>query len=209
MSCHMLQKSQEEEAEHAVAADESSIVEAEKIDEDESSVLPVADATEMEGSLSDALTSQHETENLEIPGLTSVTNANMQSETMPVATLTLTDAEDTSQEQDTRLAENPSLDVLPSISNDRSVELSAKIMSVDESFQIASTATSVGLPSYFVLPKMSAPVVNLPDEQRDQLQQVAFSRIIEAYKDAEAAGFSQTRFALLSHIGVEVMLCSF
>lgn len=148
----------------------------------------------------------HDLGNLEseIPGLDSSARIDGFSETLGTSSLVSTDLEDASQEQVTSLGARSSLDLLPSISTDRSEELSPKAAVTDSNSLISSTATSVGLPCTFVLPKMSAPVVNLTDEQKDQLQTSAFVRIIEAYKQIAVAGGSQVRFSLLAYLGVEV-----
>ncbi|XP_061955032.1 uncharacterized protein LOC133677183 isoform X2 [Populus nigra] len=124
-------------------------------------------------------------------------------ETMGASSLVSTDIEDASQEQGTSLGTRSNQEVLPSISNDRSEELSPKAAATDSNSLISSTATSVRLHQPLVLPKMSAPVVNLVDEQKDQLHNLAFIRIIEAYKQIAVAGSSQFRLSLLASLGVE------
>uniref|UniRef100_A0A6N2K7K1 Symplekin C-terminal domain-containing protein n=1 Tax=Salix viminalis TaxID=40686 RepID=A0A6N2K7K1_SALVM len=123
--------------------------------------------------------------------------------TMGASSLVSTDVEDASQELGTSLGTRSNQEVLPSISNDRSEELSPKVAPTDSNSLISSTATSVRLHQPLVLPKMSAPVVNLADEQKDQLQNLAFIRIVEAYKQIAVAGSSPVRFSLLASIGVE------
>ncbi|GMP85857.1 hypothetical protein CsSME_00038859 [Camellia sinensis var. sinensis] len=53
---------------------------------------------------------------------------------------------------------------------------------------------------------MSAPVINLADEEKDQLQKLAFTRIVEAYKQIADAGGSHVHFSLLAYLGVEFPL---
>ncbi|KAK6943497.1 hypothetical protein RJ641_024599 [Dillenia turbinata] len=53
---------------------------------------------------------------------------------------------------------------------------------------------------------MSAPVVELSDEQKDDLQMLAYRRIIEAYKQIAVAGGSHAHSCLLAHLGVELPL---
>ncbi|XP_011006560.1 PREDICTED: uncharacterized protein LOC105112532 isoform X2 [Populus euphratica] len=139
----------------------------------------------------------------EIPGLDSSARNDVFSETMGASSLVSTDIEDASQEQGTSLGTRSNQEVLPSISNDRSEELSPKAAAMDSNSLISSTATSVRLHQPLVLPKLSAPVVNLVDEQKDQLQNLAFIRIIEAYKQIAVAGSSQFRLSLLASLGVE------
>ncbi|KAH9736542.1 HEAT repeat-containing protein [Citrus sinensis] len=136
----------------------------------------------------------------DIPGLSSSGCNDGFSETLVASSSATTDLEDASQEQVTS-GRSP-LD-LPSVSTDRSDELSSKAAITDTQSLISSTATSVSLPSHFVLPKMSAPVVELSDEQKDQLQKLSYIRIVEAYKQIAVAGGSQIRLSLLASLGVE------
>ncbi|GAV75491.1 DUF3453 domain-containing protein/Symplekin_C domain-containing protein [Cephalotus follicularis] len=122
------------------------------------------------------------------------------------SSLASTELEDASQEQVASLGGRSSLDFRPSVSTDRSEELSPKAGRTDFNSLVSSTATSVGLPYPVVLPKMSAPVISLVDEQKDHLQKLAFIRIIEAYKQTAVAGGSQIRFSLLAYLGVEFPL---
>ncbi|KAF5737239.1 hypothetical protein HS088_TW13G00118 [Tripterygium wilfordii] len=135
----------------------------------------------------------------EIPGLDSFVH---DEETMVAST----DLEDTSQEQVMRSKGRSPMDILPSTSTDRSEEHSPKAEIKDYNSLVSLTTTSVGLPSPFVLPKMSAPVVNLADEQKDHLQKFAFTRIVEAYKQIAVSGGSQLRFSLLAYFGIEFPL---
>uniref|UniRef100_A0A2P2LXM5 Uncharacterized protein LOC105646588 isoform X2 n=1 Tax=Rhizophora mucronata TaxID=61149 RepID=A0A2P2LXM5_RHIMU len=146
----------------------------------------------------------HDVGNLEneIPGLDSAAGKDSFSDNVVGSSMVSTDLEDASQDQVTSLGERSTLDLLPSISTDRSEELSPKAAVTDSSSMISSTATSVSLPQ-FVLPKMSAPVVDLTDVQMDQLQNLAFMRIVEAYKQIAVPGGSQVRLSLLAHLGVE------
>ncbi|KAL5740398.1 hypothetical protein ACOSQ2_029578 [Xanthoceras sorbifolium] len=149
----------------------------------------------------------HDMDNSEsdIPGLNSSAPYDGFSETLVASSLTTPDIEDTSQEQVIGFSGRSPLD-LPSVSTDRSDELSPKAAITDPSSIISSTATSVSLSLPVVLPKMSAPVVDLTDEQKDQLQKLAFVRIVEAYKQIAVAGGSQVRFSLLAYLGVEFPL---
>ncbi|XP_075509306.1 uncharacterized protein LOC142545805 isoform X1 [Primulina tabacum] len=54
-----------------------------------------------------------------------------------------------------------------------------------------------------VFPKITATVIGLVDEQKDQLQELAFLRIIDAYKQVTAAGGCQLRVCSLAHSGIE------
>ncbi|XP_011006561.1 PREDICTED: uncharacterized protein LOC105112532 isoform X3 [Populus euphratica] len=170
--------------------------------------LPASSNVDLSGMQMDGLavsSNIHDFENLdsEIPGLDSSARNDVFSETMGASSLVSTDIEDASQEQGTSLGTRSNQEVLPSISNDRSEELSPKAAAMDSNSLISSTATSVRLHQPLVLPKLSAPVVNLVDEQKDQLQNLAFIRIIEAYKQIAVAGSSQFRLSLLASLGVE------
>ncbi|KAJ4850033.1 hypothetical protein Tsubulata_040849 [Turnera subulata] len=147
----------------------------------------------------------HDLGNLEseIPGLDSSAHIDGFSETVGASSLVSTDIEDGSQEQVTSLSTRSNMDILPSISTDRLEDLSPKAAVTDPNSLISSTATSVGLSSILVLPKISAPVVNLTDEETDQLQILAFTHIVDAYKLVAVAGGSQVRFSLLAYLGVE------
>ncbi|KAF5762617.1 putative armadillo-like helical, symplekin, symplekin/Pta1 [Helianthus annuus] len=133
-----------------------------------------------------------------IPGLES----SAKNDGMPEITkmdMSPVDLEDNSRDQITKM------DIVPSVSmsTDRSEELSPK---AETNSNNSSTLTSLQLTSKVVLPKMSAPVVNLTDEQKDHIQKSAFIRIIEAYKHIAVAGGSELRFSLLSYLGVEFPL---
>ncbi|KAM1576469.1 hypothetical protein FF1_032937 [Malus domestica] len=113
--------------------------------------------------------------------------------------------ENASQEQVTSMNRKAPLNIPPSLSTDRSEELSPRSAVADISL-LSSTATSVGLYYHLVLPKMSELVVILSNEEKDWLQQLAFTRIIEAYKQIAVAGASQIQCSLLISLGVEFPL---
>ncbi|XAR50837.1 hypothetical protein NMG60_11005286 [Bertholletia excelsa] len=141
----------------------------------------------------------------EIPGLSSGVSSDGLIETNVVSSIVSTDLEDASQEQVTNL-DRSSVELVPSISTDRSEELSPKTAITDISSINSSTATSARLSTQFILPKMSAPVIKLGDEEKDHLQKLAFTHIVEAYKQIAVAGGSHIRFSLLAHLGVEFPL---
>ncbi|KAM0991477.1 hypothetical protein ACFX2C_009854 [Malus domestica] len=173
---------------------------------DETAILPMrlSASSEMEHGCP-SLPSDHDMEYLEseIPGLDSACNSG--SEPIIASSSTLMDVENASQEQVTSMGQRTPLNLLPSLSTDKSEELSPRAAVADVSV-LSSTATSVGLSHHLVLPKMSAPVVILSDEEKDWLQQLAFTRIIEAYKQIAVAGGSQIRCSLLISLGVEFPL---
>lgn len=181
--------------------------------EAENSTLPTglpssseAFLSEMEKGCQPVPSDVHDMEYLEseIPGLDSSACNSGLSEPFVASSSALMDVEDASQEQVTSSGQGTQLNVLPSLSADKSEELSPRAAVADVNSLVSSTATSVGLSSHLVLPKMSAPVVILADEEKDQLQKLAFSRIIEAYKQIAIAGGSQLRCSLLINLGVEV-----
>lgn len=206
-----LQTTKDEEELHVAAADVADVYTGKghgTEDELMPAGLPASSNVDLSGMQMDSLavsSNIHDFENSdsEIPGLDSSARNDVFSETMGASSLVSTDIEDASQEQGTSLGTRSYQEVLPSISNDRSEELSPKAAATDSNSLISSTATSVRLHQPLVLPKMSAPVVNLADEQKDQLQNLAFIRIIEAYKQIAVAGSSQFRLSLLASLGVE------
>lgn len=206
-----LQTTKDEEELHGAAADVADVYTGKghgAEDELMPAGLPASSNVDLSGMQMDSLavsSNIHDFENSdsEIPGLDSSARNDVFSETMGASSLVSTDIEDASQEQGTSLGTRSNQEVLPSISNDRSEELSPKAAATDSNSLISSTATSVRLHQPLVLPKMSAPVVNLADEQKDQLQNLAFIRIIEAYKQIAVAGSSQFRLSLLASLGVE------
>uniref|UniRef100_A0A5B7B7R4 Symplekin n=1 Tax=Davidia involucrata TaxID=16924 RepID=A0A5B7B7R4_DAVIN len=148
----------------------------------------------------------------EIPGLDSAARSDGLPETL-VSSLASTDLEDAASQQVTSLGGSPlelrqsvSTEFLASMSTDRSEELSPKAAVTEANSISSSTATSAALSSQIVLPKLSAPVIDLADEQKDNLQQLALMRIIEAYKQVAVAGGSNVHFSLLAYLGVEFPL---
>ncbi|XP_059305368.1 uncharacterized protein LOC132056978 [Lycium ferocissimum] len=137
-----------------------------------------------------------------IPGLDSVARKDESAELVAVSSVGPIELEDGSQEQGSSLVKS-SLEVVPTISTDRSEELSPKAAVTDVTSVNSSTATSIGLSPQLILPKISAPVINLSDEQKDNLQKSALARVIDAYKQIAIAGGSQVRFSLLAYLGVE------
>ncbi|KAI9085134.1 hypothetical protein K1719_032950 [Acacia pycnantha] len=148
----------------------------------------------------------HDGGNLEsgIPGLDSFGRSDTLSETG--APLASSDLEEASQEQVMSFGQRSPLNIVPSISTDRSEEISPKAAVTDVTSVVSSAATSDRSSSRLVLPKMTAPVVDLADEQTDNLQKLAFIRIIDAYKQITIAGGSKVRFSILAHLGVELPL---
>ncbi|RVW84899.1 hypothetical protein CK203_039499 [Vitis vinifera] len=152
----------------------------------------------------------HDVGNLEsIPGLDSTAHDDRFVETLAASSLASADLEEGSQEQVTSLGRRSQLDLLPSMSTDRSEELSPKSSLTDANSIISSTETSAGLSSQFVLPKLLAPVIDLTDEQKDLIQKLAYARIVDAYKQIAVAGGSHVRFSLLAYLGVQVAILAY
>ncbi|KAK4359342.1 hypothetical protein RND71_021571 [Anisodus tanguticus] len=158
----------------------------------------------MENDVSAVQSDVADMENTEdfIPGLDSVARKGESSELVAVSSVGPTELEDGSQEQGSSLVRS-SLEVVPSISTDRSEELSPKAAVTDVTSVNSSTETSIGISLQLLLPKISAPVINLSDEQKDNIQKSALARVIDAYKQIAIAGGSQVRFSLLAYLGVE------
>ena len=147
----------------------------------------------------------HDVGNLEsIPGLDANAHDDRFVETVAASSLASTDLEEGSQEQVTSLGRRSQLDSFPSVSTDRSEELSPKSAHTDANSIISSTEASAGLSNQFVLPKLLAPVIDLTDEQKDHIQKSAYVRIVDAYKQIAVAGGSHVRFSLLAYLGVQV-----
>ncbi|KAK6779727.1 hypothetical protein RDI58_021911 [Solanum bulbocastanum] len=136
-----------------------------------------------------------------IPGLDSVALKDEASELVAVSAGPA-EVEDGTQDQGSSVVRSSS-EVVPSNSPDRSEELSPKAAVTDVASMNSSTATSIGLSPQLLLPKISAPVINLSEEEKDNLQKSAFTRVIDAYKQIAIAGGSQVRFSLLAYLGVE------
>ncbi|GER55800.1 symplekin [Striga asiatica] len=145
----------------------------------------------------------------EIPGLASSSQDERMPEYAADSSKDLAELDDSNQEKFTNAvgslveSDRISVELANSISVDKSEELSPKEAVMDTNSMNSSTATSVGLISQLVLPKLSAPVIHLADEQKDKLQELAFVRIIDAYKQVPASGGSELRFSILAHSGSE------
>lgn len=103
-----------------------------------------------------------------------------------------------------------SVDSLSSVSSgsvpaDRQEEGSPKAI-VSEATSVVPTAMTSSVSSQFILPKMSAPLVSLTDDQKDDLQKTTFMRIIDNYSRVSVSGGSNLRFSLLACLSVEYPL---
>ncbi|CAH8269709.1 unnamed protein product [Arabidopsis lyrata] len=137
-----------------------------------------------------------------IPGLESSAQHDV-SGALVTNVLSSTNMEAASKNQNASFSGKLLVDVIPSMSVDKSEEFSPKAVGTGSTSLVLSTATSVASAPQFVLPKISAPVVDLSDEEKDSLQKLVFLRIVEAYKQISMSGGSQLRFSLLAHLGVE------
>ncbi|KAK9124505.1 hypothetical protein Sjap_014107 [Stephania japonica] len=140
----------------------------------------------------------------EIPGLDAVIRSDKITEAFDATQMTSTVLEVANVDLLSSLdkADLPSLSSIPT---DKSEELSPSI-AVSDSSSTPVPITSVVLSSQYVLPKMSAPVIDLSDDQKDHLQKTAFIRIIEGYKQISVAGGSRVRFSLLAYLAVKYPL---
>ncbi|XP_038881528.1 uncharacterized protein LOC120073030 isoform X2 [Benincasa hispida] len=139
-----------------------------------------------------------------IPGLDPSVQSDGMSETVVTPTLASSGFDESNQENISAMDLSSSLKL--SVSREKSEELSPMAVVSDVNSLASSTATSAGVSFQLVLPKMSAPVVDLVDEEKDELLKLAFVRIVEAYKQIAVAGGSQARFSLLAYLGVEYPL---
>ncbi|GAB2281263.1 hypothetical protein Dimus_015867 [Dionaea muscipula] len=140
-----------------------------------------------------------------IPGLSELGDG--LADTVISSSLASTYVESADQDQVENVEKRSPLDQVPSTSTDRSEELSPKAAAADITSAASSTPTSLGSVQQFMIPKMSAPIIDLAEKQKDFVQNTSFVRIIDAYKHVAAAGGSQLRFSLLAYLGVEVHIC--
>nr|GEX90654.1 symplekin isoform X1 [Tanacetum cinerariifolium] len=84
------------------------------------------------------------------------------------------------------------------------IQVDAEMISADMEENNQEQITKMGMSSTDIVPSM--PTDSLTDEQKDHIQKLAFTHIVEAYKHIAVAGGSQLRFSLLSYLGVEFPL---
>lgn len=135
-----------------------------------------------------------------IPGL----DLSRCSEALVAPALDSSRTEDADQEQGANIERDP-VELLSSVSTDRFEEHSPKAAIMDISSSNFSSTTSVLTPQ-LILPKMVAPVVNLSDEQKDNVQKQVFVRIIDAFKQIEGGGGSHVCRSVLAYLAVEFPL---
>ncbi|XP_073277108.1 uncharacterized protein [Primulina huaijiensis] len=138
----------------------------------------------------------------EIPGLSLSIQDGRIDENLTALLSNSTNLEDANNDKATNFGNSP-VELAQSLSTDRSEELSPKVAVTDSTSINSSTPTSLGMIAQLVFPKITAPVIVLVDEQKDQLQELAFLRIIDAYKQVTAAGGWQLRVSILAHSGIE------
>lgn len=167
-----------------------------------------ADVSSQMGKGSYTPTGIHDEENLEsyLPGLDSSVKDDSLSRLIAVSALIPTGLDESIKDQSTSFGERSSLNLPTSVSTERSEDLSPKAPTSEANSIISSTATSVGLSHQLVLPKLLAPVINLADDEKDNLQKSAFNRVIEAYKHVLISGGAQLRSSLLAQLVVEVVI---
>ncbi|CAN6463169.1 unnamed protein product [Victoria cruziana] len=92
------------------------------------------------------------------------------------------------------------------VSTDNSEALSPRESAANTSFISSAASTHVALSTSLSLNKTAPPVVNLSEEQKDQLQKLAYIRIINTYKNVAMTGGSDIRVSVLAYIGSEYPL---
>ncbi|MCL7032904.1 hypothetical protein MKW94_018386 [Papaver nudicaule] len=138
-----------------------------------------------------------------IPGLDSSAYDDALPEAPVASHLANVDTEGESQEQVTNSDGSFVMDYSSTAS--ALAERTEEFLAASDTNSVLSTSTTM-LSGQCILPRMSAPVIELTDEQKDHLQKTAFIRIIEAYKQISIAGASDVRFSLLAFLGVEYPL---
>ncbi|KAG9453394.1 hypothetical protein H6P81_006298 [Aristolochia fimbriata] len=121
----------------------------------------------------------------EVPGLdTKTCNFEIQ-ETVEVSHSSTVDTQGTNQDQATSVGD---------------------YVSEASSQKLSTESNSVIISCQLFLPKMVAPVIDITDEEKDNLQKLAFVRVVEAYKQIAVSGGSHIRFSLLAYLGAEYPL---
>ncbi|XP_020672070.1 uncharacterized protein LOC110092056 isoform X1 [Dendrobium catenatum] len=140
-----------------------------------------------------------------IPGLDSSTCFNETLE-LPDASLVLDEIKEATLEHAISSGVVVSLDISPSTSTvSYSMETFSPRATATDASETPSTASHVSSSQYF-LPKMVLCNIDLTDDQKDQLQKVAFMRILDAYKQVTVSGGSSVHLSLLAHLGTEFPL---
>lgn len=149
--------------------------------------------------------SEHGTETIMsiIPGLESAISSDEDEETLDVSHNSTAEYQLTSQELDMSLISALPLDVSSSDVMTYTSDTLSPSVAVSDTSPVPSNNLVVS--TQYFLPKMVVPDVNLNDDQKDNLQKLAFIRILEAYKQVSLSGGSQVHLTLLAHLGIEVV----
>ncbi|CAL9191172.1 uncharacterized protein LOC135583873 [Musa acuminata AAA Group] len=169
------------------------------------SVSPFPVVTE-NGSSAVSLSLNSATEERVIPGVDSTSSIDEIQESLDASHSSNPEVNDSSQDHATSLGSLVPSNVLStcSMATDVSETQSTGVGIFDTSQ--ASSAASLVTSCQYVLPKMMILDVNLTDEAKDQLQKVAFVRILDAYKQVAISGGLDARCSLLAHLGIEFPL---
>ncbi|XP_065010701.1 uncharacterized protein LOC135640318 isoform X2 [Musa acuminata AAA Group] len=169
------------------------------------SVSPFPVVTE-NGSSAVSLSLNSATEERVIPGVDSTSSIDEIQESHDASHCSNPEVNDSSQDHATSLGSLVPSNILStcSMATDVSETQSTGVGIFDTSQ--ASSAASLVTSCQCVLPKMMILDVNLTDEAKDQLQKVAFVRILDAYKQVAISGGLDARCSLLAHLGIEFPL---
>ncbi|RZS21206.1 hypothetical protein BHM03_00053818 [Ensete ventricosum] len=156
------------------------------------------------GSSAVSLSLNSATEERVIPGVDSTSSTDEIQESHDASHSSNPEVNDSSQDHATSLGSLVPSNVLSTCSMATDVlETQSTGVGIFDTSQASSTASLVTSCQY-VLPKMMILDVNLTDEAKDQLQKVAFVRILDAYKQVAISGGLDARCSLLVHLGIEV-----
>ncbi|XP_031475162.1 uncharacterized protein LOC116247253 isoform X1 [Nymphaea colorata] len=92
------------------------------------------------------------------------------------------------------------------VSTDHSEALSPRESAADTSWISSAASTNVAFSTSLSLNKTAPPTANLSEEQKDELQKLAYIRIINTYKSVAITGGSDVHFSVLAYIGSEYPL---
>ncbi|KAJ8476753.1 hypothetical protein OPV22_020480 [Ensete ventricosum] len=158
------------------------------------------------GSSAVSLSLNSATEERVIPGVDSTSSTDEIQESHDASHSSNPEVNDSSQDHATSLGSLVPSNVLSTCSMATDVlETQSTGVGIFDTSQASSTASLVTSCQY-VLPKMMILDVNLTDEAKDQLQKVAFVRILDAYKQVAISGGLDARCSLLVHLGIEFPL---
>ncbi|KAJ6837724.1 uncharacterized protein M6B38_323375 [Iris pallida] len=141
----------------------------------------------------------------EIPGLESASSFDEIQESLDASHTSTGEIQGASQEHDISLVATLPLEIS---SPNCMVTCTSETLSPRQDLSDAIQAPTSSLVSSLqvFLPKMTISDISLTDEQKDNLQNVALVRIIEAYKQVALSGGSYIHLSLLAHLGIEFPL---